>query len=165
VLSFGGLPYGSRELGGPPKHYLLSGAVEYVMRSPIILDWKTYALLGPMILFASTGNVLLGKGMKQIGKIPWSLSELSGLFVRTFINGWVWLGIGSLLLFLVSFMVVLSWADYSFVMPASAASYAVATLMSHWLLGELVTLQRWAGVAFICLGVALVTRTPSSSRG
>jgi uncharacterized membrane protein len=135
------------------------------MRSPTSPQCKTYILLAPIVLFASTGNVLLGKGMKQIGEIPWSISALGGLFVRTFINGWVWLGIGSLLLFLVSFMVVLSWADYSFVMPASAASYAVATLMSHWLLGELVTPQRWVGVALICLGVALVTRTPSSSRG
>lgn len=135
------------------------------MRSSTSLQCKTYILLAPIVLFSSTGNVLLGKGMKQIGDIPWSISALGGLLVKTFINGWVWLGIGSLLLFLVSFMVVLSWADYSFVMPASAASYAVATLMSHWLLGELVTPQRWVGVALICLGVALVTRTPSSSRG
>ena len=136
------------------------------MRSATSLQWKTYTLLAPIVLFASTGNVLLGKGMKQIGEVQeWSLPALGGLFIKTFTNGWVWLGIGSLLLFLVSFMVVLSWADYSFVMPASASSYAVATLMSHWLLGELVTPQRWAGVAFICLGVALVARTPSSSKG
>jgi uncharacterized membrane protein len=135
------------------------------MRSPTSLRWKTYTLLAAVVLFASTGNVLLGKGMKQIGEIPWSLSALGGLFVKTFVNGWVWLGIGSLLLFLVSFMIVLSWADYSFVMPASAASYAVATFMSHWLLRESVTPQRWAGVALICLGVALVARTPSNSRG
>lgn len=129
-------------------------------------QWKTYALLVPIILFSSTGNVLLGKGMKQIGDVRvWSLATLSVLFVQTFTNIWVWLGIGSLLLFLVTFMVVLSWADYSFVMPVSAASYAVATLMSHWALGELVTPQRWLGVGLICLGLALVTRTPSSSRG
>jgi uncharacterized membrane protein len=135
------------------------------MTSAPSLRWKTYALLVTIVLFASTGNVLLGKGMKQIGEVQdWSLPALGGLFTKTFTNGWVWLGIGSLLLFLLSLMVVLSWADYSFVMPASSASYAVATLMSHWLLGELVTPQRWAGVALICLGVALVTRTPSSSR-
>jgi hypothetical protein len=135
------------------------------MRSPTSRQWRTYALLAPVVLFASTGNVLLGKGMRQVGAMPWSLSALGGLFLKTIINGWVWLGIGSLLLFLVSFMVVLSWADYSFVMPASAASYALATLMSHWLLGELVKPLRWAGVAFICLGVALVTRTPSNGSG
>jgi uncharacterized membrane protein len=130
------------------------------------LRWKTYALLVPVVFFASAGNVLLGKGMKQVGDVrAWSLVTLGGLLAKTFTNGWVWLGIGSLLLFLVSFMVVLSWADYSFVMPASAVSYAGATLMSHWILGELVTPLRWLGVALICLGVALVTCTLSSTRG
>jgi len=62
--------------------------------------------------------------MKQGEITDWSLSGLGVLFVKTVSNGWAWLGIGSLLLFLVSFMVVLSWADYSFVMPASASSYA-----------------------------------------
>jgi uncharacterized membrane protein len=129
-------------------------------------QWKTYALMLPIVLFSSTGNVLLGKGMRQIGEVRhWSLAALGTLFVKTFTNVWVWLGIGSLLLFLVSFMVVLSWADYSFVMPVSAASYAVATLLSHWALGEFVTPQRWLGVGLICLGVALVTRTPASGRG
>src|SRR6516225_10151117 len=103
--------------------------------------------------------------MKQGEITDWSLSGLGVLFVKTVSNGWAWLGIGSLLLFLVSFMVVLSWADYSFVMPASAVSYAGATLMSHWILGELVTPLRWLGVALICLGVALVTCTLSSTRG
>jgi uncharacterized membrane protein len=136
------------------------------MTSARHLQRKTYALLVPIVLLSSTGNVLLGKGMKQIGDVrDWRLAALGALFVKTFTNGWVWLGIGSLLLFLVSFMVILSWADYSFVMPASATSYAVAALLGHWALGELVTPQRWLGVVLICLGVALVARTPSSSRG
>jgi len=67
-------------------------------------------------------------------------------------------------MFLISYMIVLSWADYSFVMPVSAVSYGVAALMGHWLLGEIVSPQRWLGVAMICFGVLLVTRTPSSSR-
>ncbi|HUI42203.1 MAG TPA: hypothetical protein VL523_09550 [Terriglobia bacterium] len=130
------------------------------------LQWKTYALLAPMVFFASSGNVLLGKGMKQIGDVRgWSLAALGAFFLKTFSNGWIWLGIGSLLVFLVSFMVVLSWADYSFVMPVSAASYALVPLMSRWLLGERVSAQRWAGVGLICLGVALVTRTPASGEG
>lgn len=136
------------------------------MASPRNLQRKTYAWLAPLVIFASLGNALLGKGMKQIGAVrDWSPAALGAVFVKTFSNGWIWLGIGSLLLFLVSLMVVLSWADYSFVMPASAVSYAGAALLGHWLLGELVTPQRWAGVALICLGVALITQTPSSTKG
>jgi drug/metabolite transporter (DMT)-like permease len=69
-----------------------------------------------------------------------------------------------LVMFLVSFMIVLSWADYSFVMPVLAITYGVAALMGHWVLGEAVTPQRWLGVGLISFGVALVTRTPSSSK-
>jgi uncharacterized membrane protein len=123
---------------------------------------KTLVLLVPIVLFASTGNVLLAKGMKEIGEVrAWSPSALVALFASAFTNGWVWLGISSLLIFLMSFMVVLSWADYSFVAPAAATSYAVAPLLSHWWLGEAVTPMRWVGVGIICLGVGLVIRTPS----
>ena len=126
---------------------------------------RTYLLLVPMVLFASTGNVLLGKGMKQASAVKLgSPAAVASLFMKAFGNGCVWLGIGCLLLFLVSFMVLLSWADYSFVMPSSSASYVVTALMSHWLLGETVTPERWAGVALICLGVVLVTGTPSNTR-
>ncbi len=128
------------------------------------LQWKTYALMAPNVFFASLGNVLLGKGMKDIGEVRnWSSFLLTGLPLKVFTNGWIWLGIASLLLFLVTFMVVLSWADFSFVAPVAAISYPAATLMSHWVLGETVTALRWFGVVLICLGVGLVARTPTST--
>src|SRR5690349_512233 len=104
---------------------------------------KTYALLVPIVLCSSTGNVLLGKGMKQVGGIGnGSPAAVAEALLGAFTNAWIWLGIASLLLFLVSLMLVLSWADYSFVMPASSASYAVTALMSRWLLHEVVSTQR-----------------------
>jgi drug/metabolite transporter (DMT)-like permease len=131
------------------------------------LQWKTYVLLVPIVLFASIGNVLLGKGMRGVGNLPdWSPASVAAILRNVFINTWIWLGIGSLLLFLVLLMVVLSWADYSFVMPASAVSYALAALLGHALLGEQVTRWRWVGVILICVGVAMVTRTaPATGDG
>jgi drug/metabolite transporter (DMT)-like permease len=135
------------------------------MRLAVGSERRTYVLLVLMVLAASSGNVLLGKGMKQAGGISvWSPAGAATLFVKAFANYCVWLGIGCLLLFLVSFMVVLSWADYSFVSPASSASYVTTALMSHWLLGEIITAERWAGVALISLGVVLVTGTPFNTR-
>lgn len=129
------------------------------------LQRKTYALLVPLVLSAALGNVLLGKGMKEVAEVgTWPATPLAEICFRVLANSWIWLGIGSLLLFLVLFMLVLSWADYSFVMPASSVSYAVAVLMSHWLLKEAVTPERWAGVALICVGVALIARTPTRSK-
>jgi drug/metabolite transporter (DMT)-like permease len=136
------------------------------MTSHRILVVKTSLLLILIVLFNSLGNVLLGKGMKQIGEVKeWSASSLGAVFVKTFTSGWIWLGIGCLLLFLVAYLVVLSWADFSYVLPATAMGYAVVPLLSHLFLREAVSSVRWTGVALICLGVALVGRTSPRTTG
>lgn len=122
---------------------------------------KTYILLLLMTCFAALGDVLLSKGMKQIGEVSnWSVATITEIFFRTFTSNTIWLGIGSLLIFFVSYLLVLSWADYSFVSPASGMSYAVVPVLGYTLLGEVLSPTRWAGVAIILLGVVLVSRTP-----
>lgn len=129
------------------------------------LRTKTYVLIALMVCFGSTGDVLLGKGMKETGALDgWSPGQLAHFFLHAIMNPTVWLGISSLLLFFLSYMIVLSWADFSYVLPASAAGYAVVPLLGHLFLGEFVSPLRWSGVAFICLGVALVGNTPPNTR-
>jgi drug/metabolite transporter (DMT)-like permease len=125
---------------------------------------KTYVLLVLMVLAGAIGDVLLSKGMKQIGEVAdWSPGALAGVFFQTFTSGTVWLGIGCLILFFVGYMLVLSWADFSYVLPATASSYAVVALLGYLVLGEMVSAARWTGVALICLGVMLVGSTPLST--
>ena len=124
------------------------------------LRTKTYVLIGLMVCFGSTGDILLGKGMKEVGELAgWSPVVIARFLVHAISNPTVWLGITSLLLFFLSYMIVLSWADFSYVLPASAAGYAVVPLLGHLFLAEAVSPLRWTGVAFICLGVALVGNT------
>ena len=131
------------------------------MNTPKVSQIKTYILLLLMICFGSLGDILLSKGMKQIGEVSnWSASLLVDVFVRTFMSSTIWLGIGSLLIFFVSYLLVLSWADYSYVSPASAMSYAVVPVLGYTLLGEVLSPIRWLGVVLIFLGVVLVSRTP-----
>ena len=88
------------------------------------LHLKTFFLLFIMVVFGPLGDVLLSKGMKDLGEIPnWSLAELAHLFVGVFTSGMIWLGIFSLIGFFIAYTLVLSWADYSFVQPASSFSY------------------------------------------
>jgi drug/metabolite transporter (DMT)-like permease len=125
---------------------------------------KTYVLLAATILFNSIGNVLLSNGMKQVGEISeFSLRVLISSFLKVFTNGSIWLGVLSLLLFFVSYLLLLSWADLSYVLPVSAIGYALVALLGYLLLDEVVTPARWIGVLFICGGVALVSGTAPST--
>jgi uncharacterized membrane protein len=54
------------------------------------------------------------------------------------------------------FMVLLSMADLSFAVPATAASYVVETLLAKWMLKEQVDSRRWAGSVLVTCGVALL---------
>ena len=56
-------------------------------------------------------------------------------------------------------MTVMSWADYSYVMPAGAFGYALLTLLAVLFLHETVSPRRWIGVVLICIGVSLVSQT------
>jgi hypothetical protein len=136
------------------------------MRSSLALRFKTHLLISLMIVFGPVGDVLLSKGMKRIGAVTIRApADLYRLFVRTFTSEMIWFGIGSLLLFFIAYMLVLSWADYSYVQPASSAAYGVVALLGYLVLGEAITPIRWAGVFIICLGVFIVGHTPPRTTG
>ena len=113
-----------------------------------------------MVTFGPLGNTLLGKGMKQIGAVTIrTLPDLIHIVSKVFTSGTIWLGMMSLLMFFISYMLVLSWADYSYVQPASAFAYGIVALWGHFLLHETVTPTRWLGVLVIGAGVFVVGYT------
>ena len=122
---------------------------------------KIYLLIVLMVILGPVGNVLLGKGMKRIGAATaWNPVELLHFLEMLSRSGVIWLGVACLMAFFAVYMLVLSWADYSYVQPASAMAYGMVALLGHFLLGEVVTPLRWAGVLIICLGVLVVGHTP-----
>jgi drug/metabolite transporter (DMT)-like permease len=124
------------------------------------LRLKTYVLICAMLVFGPLGDVLLGKAVKKVSPVSgWAPGNLVRFFVRAFSSPTAWLGIGSLVLFFVAYLLVLSWADYSYVQPASALSYGLVALLAIVVLNEKVTLIRWGGVLLICLGVLVVSQT------
>ena len=130
------------------------------MDSHKALHFKTFVMILIMIIAGPLGNVLLGKGMQSIDTTSiWSISDLLHVVGRVFASGAIWLGVASLLTFFVANLLVLSWADYSFVQPAASMAYGVVALLSICVLGETVSLLRWVGIAIICTGVFIVGRT------
>jgi drug/metabolite transporter (DMT)-like permease len=122
---------------------------------------KTYVLLFLLVVLGSVGNTILSKGMKDAGDLDISrFSALESGAVRVLSSGTIWLGIAMMLMFMVCHMLVLSWADYSFVMPFSAIAYALVPLLGYLFLHEQVSAARWIGILLIFLGVLLINRTP-----
>ncbi len=117
---------------------------------------RTALFLGIVILSGTLGEIYVTRAMKRIGEVKhFSPRIVLPLLGRAFRIGWMWLGIALLALAFYSFLALLSWNPVSFVIPASALSYAVGALGAKFLLGEKISRLRWAGVLLVCLGVAL----------
>ncbi|HTQ62579.1 MAG TPA: EamA family transporter [Candidatus Solibacter sp.] len=102
---------------------------------------------------------MLKRAMLQIGVVELSVLGFTHAFRMTVTNGTLWTGIFFLCGFMLSYMIVLSWADYSYVMPAGAFGYALLTFFAVVFLHESVSARRWVGVVLICVGVLLVGQT------
>ena len=121
---------------------------------------KYLVLLGVMI-FGAIGDSLLSVGMKGVGSI--SLHHLTSIiFVIT--NPWVALGILFLIGFFAAYMTALSWADLTYVLPATSLGYVLIALIARFFLHEQVTPLRWLGILLISSGVGFVTQGPVITR-
>src|SRR5439155_12804712 len=116
---------------------------------------KTLVMVLAMVVCANVGDLLLKHGMTRIGAVEITARGLWHAFLMTVTSGTIWLGILFLIGFMASYMTVLSWADYSYVMPAGAFGYAILTLLAVIFLHESVSAISWVGVALICVGVLL----------
>jgi drug/metabolite transporter (DMT)-like permease len=121
------------------------------------LRLRKFLVILSMVFFSSSGDALLARGMKRVGGID--IHHLGGVF-SALSNPFVILGIVFLLGFMYSYMTALSFADLSYVLPATAVSYVLMVLLSIVWLHEHVSFGRWAGVAFIVLGVGFVAGGP-----
>ncbi len=121
---------------------------------------KTAIFLIVSVLAQAVGNTCLSKGMKTIAASAESVDTFTlGLLVEAMGTPLIWLGIVCLVVFFGFFAALLSWADLSFVLPASSFGYILNVAFAHQFLGEPVSPVRWAGTFLIVLGVVLVSRS------
>lgn len=121
------------------------------------MNFRKYLVLAGVSVFAPVGDSLLSYGMKQVGNI--SARDVTGLLLAI-TNPWVALGILFLLGFFASYMTALSWADLTYVLPASSAGYVLLALIARFALHEQVSVMRWLGIALVSSGVGFVTTGP-----
>jgi transporter family protein len=119
---------------------------------------KTAVVLLLALLAQAGGNVCLSQGMCEMS----AASQLGGpaivaLLLQGFANPTIWLGIGLLGVFFGLYAAILSWADLSVVLPATALGYVINVACGVYVLHEAVTPARWAGVLLIGLGICCVS--------
>ena len=126
------------------------------------MTFRQYLVLAGVTVFAASGDSLLSVGMKQVGQI--SFHRLPQM-ILAFLNPWVGCGILLLLAFFACYMAALSWADLTYVLPATSLSYILMVLLAKFFLHEHVTVWRWLGVALIVAGVGFVAGGPEATPG
>ena len=125
------------------------------------MNLRKYLVLAGVTVFAPVGDSFLAYGMKQVGNV--SLRDLGSLLLAIS-NPWVGLGIIFLLGFFAAYMSALSWADLTYVLPASSLGYVLLAFIARFGLHERVSLMRWLGIALVSSGVAFVTTGPEVTK-
>jgi drug/metabolite transporter (DMT)-like permease len=118
---------------------------------------RKYLVLAGVSVFAVIGDSLVSDGMKHVGSI--SLQHLPDIILVVF-RPEVALGVLFLLAFFACYTAALSWADLTYVLPATSVSFILLTLVARFVLHETVSLTRWLGVLLISIGVGVVTQGP-----
>jgi uncharacterized membrane protein len=96
------------------------------------------------------GNFFMKLGM------PASL-ETPASYILVLFRPAVAFGVALMVLWMLSRMAMLSWADLSYVLPVTAIGYVLVALVGRLLLHEAITGRRWTGILLIVAGVALVS--------
>jgi drug/metabolite transporter (DMT)-like permease len=122
------------------------------------LSPRQYTILGLVALSAPLGDTCLSRGMTTLPAI--SLTHPITLIAAVF-TPWIALGIALLIGFFASYLTALSWADLTFVLPATAFGNVIVALFARFWLHEAISGQRWLGVVLITVGVGFVAHGPS----
>jgi drug/metabolite transporter (DMT)-like permease len=110
-----------------------------------------------VILAGTGGELLVAHAMKQAAQAPTiTRSAVIPLLERAFRPASMWIGLALQALAFFALLALLSWADVSFVVPATALSYVIGAAGSALFLRERVDGTRWAGVLLVCVGVAVM---------
>ena len=123
-------------------------------------ELKVKILTVVVVLTNVIGNLAMSWGMKhqnaQLG-----LSPLP--YIRLIFSPWVLFGTTLLIFWLLSRMLLLGWADLSYVLPVTAIGYVLNAMGGKYIFGEEITWQRWLGTIAIVVGIILVGLTASNT--
>lgn len=122
------------------------------------LEFKNGLFLAIVIFSNTVGTLFLAIGMHEM---PDFAATAAGAYILTFFsNPWIMCGIAVLALWMLSQLSMYTWADLSYVLPMTAGAYVLTAILSRFVLGEHISIERWAGILLISFGVLFVAETP-----
>jgi drug/metabolite transporter (DMT)-like permease len=124
------------------------------------VNLRKYLVLAGVTLFSPLGDSLLSRGMKEVGNV--TLGRLPHILLVV-LDPWIALGILFLLAFFACYMTALSWADLTYVLPATSLGYVLLAFIAKYQLHEQVTTARWLGILLITAGVGFVAGGPEKT--
>lgn len=124
------------------------------------LSFQQYLILAFVSISVPLGDASLKRGMSVLP--PISLAHPLSLIGAVF-TPWIALGIVFLISYFASYLTALSWADLTYVMPATALGNVFVALLSRFWLQEQISWQRWLGIILVTLGVGFVANGPANT--
>lgn len=121
------------------------------------MNSRKYLVLAGVTLFSAIGDTFLSRGMKEVGHL--SLHHFSHILFAI-ANPWVAVGIALLISFFACYATALSWADLTYVLPATSIGYVILAVIAKYGLHEHIGTARWLGIALISMGVGVVAGGP-----
>lgn len=103
-----------------------------------------------------SGNYALARGLRHLSS-PAGWMPIAAL--RAVFHFWVAVGALLMVAWLVARLALLSWADLSYVLLVTSASYVLSALVGAIGLGEDVTWFHWLGICIITCGILIAART------
>ncbi len=122
------------------------------------LRFKTWLFTVVVVLSNAFGDFFMKRGMPDSAALSTPIEYVTVLF-----QPWVALGVVLLIVWQMSRMALLSWADLSYVLPVTSVGYVIVALLGKLALNETISMRRWAGIVLIMAGVALVSAGTSVS--
>ena len=120
---------------------------------------KTWICTLIVIFSNAFGDFFMKRGIPDSARLGTPLEYLAVLF-----HPWVALGVVLLIVWQMSRMALLSWADLSYVLPITSVGYVVVALLGKVMLNEDISNRRWAGILCCfstCSGSTLIRRSTS----
>lgn len=111
------------------------------------------------VLLNAGAQLVLKKGMSQIGAIQVDISSIMYMLTKILSNIYVWLGLIFYVISFVVWLMVLSRVDVSYAYPFLSIGYIIAAIVGYYYLGEPMTLAKISGICIICIGVYFLYRS------